>query len=404
LIALSDDNDPFFADRPGRRQEGALWFADLWNRLEVPEGVHLRRLHYLLVSTPGILCPNGEPYRNSHQCWKMLLGASADARYLDLVPADSFVDRRAAEPLVYVPRDETYEAARETEQQSPAVTSDDEPLLLYEPRQWEFPSLPTVALSPPVFAESYAIEIWAEKSTVNDVLVPLAQTRGVTLVTGVGELSITACLALARRVSEHERATRILYISDFDPAGDGMPLSVARKIEFFLRRDDLDHLGVRLDPLVLTAEQVAQYNLPRIPIKDSDRRRSAFEARHGEGATELDALEALHPGELRRIVERAIDVYRLPTRQADREVMLLAAEAREEIAEARRQVIDDYAAALAELRTSFEAAQSEVGRHQQAIADAVAECRRVVAVHAQDWLRLPIVRLHPGSSCPQQPP
>ena len=31
-----------------------------------------------------------------------------------------------------------------------------------------------------------------------------------------------------------------------------------------------------------------------------------FEARFGEGATELDALEALHPGELHRILEREI--------------------------------------------------------------------------------------------------
>ena len=37
--------------------------------------------------------------------------------------------------------------------------------------------------------------------------------------------------------------------------------------------------------------------------------RPKFEARYGEGATELDALEALHPGELARIIEREIWRY-----------------------------------------------------------------------------------------------
>ena len=42
--------------------------------------------------------------------------------------------------------------------------------------------------------------------------------------------------------------------------------------------------------------------------KESDKGKARFEAQHGAGAVELDALEALHPGELRRIVEAAIDV------------------------------------------------------------------------------------------------
>jgi hypothetical protein len=55
----------------------------------------------------------------------------------------------------------------------------------------------------------------------------------------------------------------------------------------------------------LTREQAQQFNLPRIPIKESDLRRKGFEERNGEGAVELDALEALHPGELASLVPRA---------------------------------------------------------------------------------------------------
>ena len=101
---------------------------------------------------------------------------------------------------------------------------------------------------------------------------------------------------------------RILYVSDFDPAGEPMPLSVARKIEFMLADRDLV-LDIQLRTVVLTPEQCRAYALPRTPIKKSESRKDAFEQRHGEGATELDALEANHPGELERILTKEILRY-----------------------------------------------------------------------------------------------
>jgi hypothetical protein len=211
LIALADDNDPFFADRPGRRREGAEWFARLWQQLNIPRGVHVRRLHYLLCSTPGIICPDGELYANTHKCWKFLGAASADARFLDLVPASAFVDRRAAEPVVYIPGDVGGGASTLIYPRRPAIDfTEQAPLVRYRPVEFEFPPLPRAALVKPNVAEPYAIEAWAEKSTMNDVLAPLAQTHGVTLITGVGELSVTHCHALVRRVRTHRRRTRIL--------------------------------------------------------------------------------------------------------------------------------------------------------------------------------------------------
>jgi hypothetical protein len=59
----------------------------------------------------------------------------------------------------------------------------------------------------------------------------------------------------------------------------------------------------------MTVDQCRDYALPRTPIKETERRAEAFEARFGEGATELDALEALHPGELRRILVQEIERY-----------------------------------------------------------------------------------------------
>jgi hypothetical protein len=154
--------------------------------------------------------------------------------------------------------------------------------------------------------QHYHLILWIEKSTMNDVLLPLCERFGIDLIPGVGNASVTSVISMLRRISG--KPVRVFYISDFDPAGEGMPVGVARQAEFW---DEQFAPGaeIKLNPLVLTREQVIRYRLPRIPIKDTDSRKRAFEERHGEGAVELDALEALYPGELARLVEEAIRPY-----------------------------------------------------------------------------------------------
>jgi len=315
LFALSDSSDPFYI-LPAR-EAAAKWFADVWAVLDPPNGVHLRRLHYAIVSLPEDRRPrrlDGTAYENTEAAWRALGSASVDARALGLIDASCFTDRRAGEPVFLASEDDDDEEAgivvEGAELERPRAESAFN--FLYAPNHYAFPDLPLVRVTPPELAEPYAIEVWAEKSTMNDVLVPLSRVHNVTLVAGVGELSLTHCNWLVQRALAHGKPVRILYVSDFDPAGARMPVSVARKVEHIIRRDGLD-LDVRLDPLVLTREQVERYRLPRIPIKDTDLGKRHFEDRFGEGATELDALEALHPGELGRIVTAAIRRYRTPT-------------------------------------------------------------------------------------------
>jgi hypothetical protein len=144
---------------------------------------------------------------------------------------------------------------------------------------------------------------------MNDELIPLCERHGVNLVTGVGYLSITSVINLLRRVSVLNKPCRILYISDFDPAGASMPVSVARQIEYWIQRY-LPNADIRLKPIILTASQIDRYRLPRIPIKDSDLRKGNFETVYGTGAVELDALEAIRPGKFTQIVEQEISAYR----------------------------------------------------------------------------------------------
>lgn len=294
LLALAPGNDPFYADAPGRKRQ-AEWFAGLWQRLQPRHGTHVRRIHYQAISQdPKILSFDGGLYINTDRCWDQIVTASGAARCLEKVDPGAFTDRRNPDPISYVP--ETFEAFRM------AVSGGTE---LELPDELE---LPSAWISVPTTKQRYHLEVWCEKSTMNDVLLPICRDYQAVLCTGVGEMSHTRLRELVLRAHQGGRPVRVFYVSDFDPAGQSMPVAAARKAEFWIHKLGVD-VDLELRPIVLTAEQCRQYRLPRTPIKETEYRRHGFEKRYGEGATELDALEALHPGELRRIVCGKLDVF-----------------------------------------------------------------------------------------------
>src|SRR6266702_3504837 len=345
LIVLAPQNDPFYTGTPN---DCALaeWFAGLWHAFGYTRGVHIRRVHYQIVSqNPPVLLPNGVPYENTVECWDILNLASKAARYLGLVDPASFRDRRNPEPVVY---------ARHWRSRPAVYASGDiETSDLSLPA---FPALPQYQLSGYRGQQAYHVELWCEKSTMNDVLEPLCQHYGANLQTGLGELSITATLALVSRLRQANTPARILYVSDFDPAGQSMPVAVSRKIEYFVRTLGLN-VDVRVFPVVLTLDQVRYYQLPRTPIKETERRRVGFESRHGEGAVELDALEALYPGELQAVLSRYIECY------YDSSLDERIAQAREalenDLGVVWQQVAGRYADDVEALRSEYEQLQRE---------------------------------------------
>ncbi len=304
LLVMAPQNDPFYTGTDGDLIK-ANWFADLWRRFGYSTGVHLRRIHYQVVSQRDAKDCNGKPYENTERCWNDLNLSAKAARYLGLVPVDAFIDARNPPAHVYHGKD--YKPS--------------EPFLSIETDEWSLPSIapsldyslefPTPEPYGYLFSpedQPYMIEIWCEKSTMNDVLLPICNRYHTNFVTGLGFLSITSVQHLLNRAQASGKPARILYISDFDPAGSFMPQQIARQIEFWLQQKNLD-LDIALMPLALTRDQVIKFELPRIPIKDTDRRAANFEEKHGEGAVELDALEALYPGSLSDIVNGAISQF-----------------------------------------------------------------------------------------------
>lgn len=362
LIALTTENDPFFVGAPAQ-VEWAKWFAGVWQQFGYGSGTHIRRVHYQLVSqeTPVIM-PNDKPYENSAACWDRLVMMSKWARYLNLVEVDDFVDRRAPEPMIFRPDPEEVEITLE---------SDSVYLGLFP-----LPDAPSYKLETEHPAEQrYHLEVWCEKSTMNDVLIPLCEEYGCNLITGVGEMSVTAVRQLMHRFVDGHPA-RIFYISDFDPAGESMPVAVARKTEYYLRKEQPEY-DVKLFPVVLSHEQTIEYKLQRTPIKETEARAVGWEGRYGEGATELDALEALHPGELRKIVKGWLDIY-----YDDEYVDAMEehnSDVRNSLAEQADEALEDHRDELDQLKADYDKIAEEVAEPLKRIQDRLGEIYEEVA-------------------------
>lgn len=350
VLALAPNNDPFYAERNGRRIE-AEWFADVCKQLGLGAGLHVRRVHYRASISPPvpILKPDGTPYQNIQNDWMLMVRASRDARYLGLVPGEWFIDRRNPNPIINT-------SFRPWEPSPRIEVSNTEGLgeLAWLPSK---PELPQLSLEDFVAQQRYLIELWIEKTTIHDILEPLARRYGINLIAFSGEGSETACRAAIKRAQGAKRPLHIIYLSDFDPGGRSMPVAIARKIEYWLNAEESD-LRVTLDPIVLVPEQVEHYRLPRNPIKETERRGAKFEENFGAGAVELDALEALHPGELRKIVEEAVLRYIDPDLRERQEAA--AEEIESDLREIEERVYRPWNREIGEITTRYTELRKEL--------------------------------------------
>jgi hypothetical protein len=362
LLALAPKNDPFNTGSP-LDWEQARWFEEIWRTYGFGKGVHLRRIHYRIAVAGDATKHDGKPYENTEGCWEYLNEVSKAARHLKLVDAADFDDRRNPDPVLAEWRRAEYSEPTllpETPRafRLPRIDSD----LEWKP-DWLLEAPDAVGYAQDDYRDrAYILEIWIEKTTTNDILVPLCRRFGVNLITSVGTQSVTNAIRLLERCREFGKPARVFYISDFDPAGNIMPTAVSRHLEFY-RPHYAPEADVKLVPLMLTAEQAR--GLPRIPIKESDLRRAGFEALYGEGAVELDALEALRPGEFERIVRQAVQPY-IDENLADR-LYEAAQQAREIVTELWAQRLQPLRAKLGKIERRYKRIAAKYSNRQKAL-------------------------------------
>ena len=332
LLAMSTTRDPFNIGTD-EQFEKAQWFASIWNtHYQGQTGVHIRRIHYKILG--DVTKQDGTRYQNLASDWNELQECCRCARLLGYVPADAFEDRRNPEPEAL-----NWHSADEEEQVH--VRESYELWALPEARLdfslWELPLRPprVEGYQPDDYQDRvYMVELWIEKSTMNDILKPLANELGIRLVTSSGYQSITNAVKLCQRVREMQKPTRIFYVSDYDLAGNHMPIAVARQIEYW-RRIYAPESDIKLQSLALTAAQIEKYQLPT-SIENSD-------------AVELDALEARHPGALAEIVRHAVEPYLL-----DDSIVEELAETKQEAEELVEREWEQHMQELEERREALE--------------------------------------------------
>ncbi len=309
LRVMSARRDPYTLDTATNHRNGK-WFAEQVDRfVHSQPTVHLRGLHYILSSTAAIVRPDGRLYVNDHSCWTWLQDRAAKAaRWLDYVPFDRIHDARNEDPIWCALS------------QPSMVSSYGKRSVIVDVRSLgiEMPGLgdvlPYVGVSGgrrPV--QPYRLGLIGEKSSLRPVVEPLAQEYRMDVVLDTGDARDSHLYEMAERASHDRRPFVVFYLSDFDPGGHNMPTSVARKFQALcaLHFPDLD---LRLYPVALTLEQCVKFDLPSAPLKPSERRKEKWQAQTGgREQTELDALMALRPGELEKLLIAAVEPFFDPT-------------------------------------------------------------------------------------------
>ena len=294
MTVLSPKNDPFRRDTRDGHVEGQ-WVAEHLRSRRV----HQRGFHYLLVVAGNVVKPDGSIYRNTDEDSDWLQNAVRTARWLKYVPFDQFNDERNEEPFVYVPAGNVPGEGYLT---LPAGI--ELPLV--------FDGAPRVIASRATTAQPYRLVMFGEKSSLRDVLLPIAQDVGTELLLPTGETSDVMIYNMAARAAEDGRPTKVVYFSDFDPSGWQMPVSVSVKL-LALRYLYFPNLDIELHRAALTVEQVRRLGLPSTPLKHTERRGDKWRARWGHEQTEIDALATVRPAELDRIARAALAPFYDPT-------------------------------------------------------------------------------------------
>jgi hypothetical protein len=262
LTVLAPQNDPFRVDTPARHRDGA-WLAATIRELGLTDRkLYLRGLHYAVLGRPK---PNGEPYRNVEEDWLWLSGdAGKAARWLGYLPFDQIFDQRNAAPDVRIFDEPCPRPYVSVGVDVDIPDADDiEPFVsAYYTQQGRWHS---------GFGgvQPYKLVLFGEKSSLADVLGPIATEYKADLYLPTGEISDTLLYQTARIGAEDGRPMVVLTFSDADPAGWQMPVSIARKLQAFktLQFPDLEFQVRRV---ALTPDQAREYG-PAIHSVEGDR-------------------------------------------------------------------------------------------------------------------------------------
>jgi hypothetical protein len=152
-------------------------------------------------------------------------------------------------------------------------------------------------------ASSY-VEIWLEKDALSGVVTPITKKFDVPLMVARGYSSETFLHSSGTYMAAVGKPCFVYHFGDFDPSGQ----DAARAIEKGLRQH-AQSAEIHFERIAVTPGQIAEWNLPSRPTKQSDCRAKKF----GPVSVELDAI---NPNKLRELVEEAVTRHLPPDQYA----------------------------------------------------------------------------------------
>ena len=226
----------------------------------------LRQIYYQLVAKQII--PNEQKY------YIKLSRLCVDGRDQGLLPEEAFADRlrQVDKPSSWLDLSDFMETVRQA----------------YRKNVWD--------------NQSCYIEIWTEKDALRGVIAPVTHDQDVSLLVVRGQVSRTAIYESYerfRRRMEDGKECYLFYFGDFDPSGMSIYNSLVERLQNF----KADGIEITFQRMALTPIQIATYNLPQDPAKQSDPSYKKFVAEFGDNVVELDSLP---PDALKDLIKECI--------------------------------------------------------------------------------------------------
>lgn len=318
VLLQSPRRDPLNVGTSSDHAKGR-WFEDLWREAisqREADSIHIRGLHYVVVQLDRDVEPpssrtSWDRYRNASKCYGYLTDAGACARVLGYVPIGGVVDEKNQQERIteYTGHDVEPDSRlilNNNGYQSPRVPDvDDEARLKFDDlddlidkiaKQCARSNASRLSFNV-AEQQPYHVELWSEKALPDAVRRTARDAGADAIVEGEGHLSYRVAHDFVTRVERAGKPAVVLYLADFDPAGEAMPGAMAAKISWLDKSDALSH-RVHLSRLAVTADQVDELDLPREPV-DVDPAKKGYHTlaedwmdERGGGAVELSALEA----------------------------------------------------------------------------------------------------------------
>ena len=135
------------------------------------------------------------------------------------------------------------------------------------------------------------VEIWIEKDALSGVVMPVTSRYDVPLMVARGYASLSFLHSAASYIADLDVPAFVYHLGDFDPSG----VNAGEKIEQTLR-ELAPHAELTFERIAVNPDQIADWDLPSRPTKQTDSRAKGFATEVGRARRDRTQPASQHRG------------------------------------------------------------------------------------------------------------